>query len=130
MAPRGPWGMGTTENDGCIERLGAIRASYRVNGQAHAQAGAGWPTTPDLNDAGRRAAHEDIREEDWADPGVVVWLLRQGAVVPQRRVLAVLPPLRTYLQELKAQCAEEDTGFVYAALERDVQLLERLETPA
>ena len=78
--------MGTTENDGCIERLGAIRASYRVDGQAHAQADTGWPTTPDLNDEGKRAAHEDIHEEDWADPGVVVWLLRQGAVVPQRRV--------------------------------------------
>jgi hypothetical protein len=120
--------MGTTEIDGCISRLGAIRASYRVDGQAHAdraeEEGTGWPTTPDLNDAGKAAAHEDIAEADWVDPGVVVWLLRQGAVVPGCRVSAVLPPLKEYFTELKAQCGEEDTGFIFVQMERDVQLLE------
>ena len=121
----GCWGSHSYDNDGTMDNL-CLQDKYFVDPDDH--------TDPrnELSAEGKAFAFNDIHPSGWEDPGVAVWLVTEGAYVPEEHVRTALMCLRGCLNPQpdfwghRRELDEEDL----AVLKGEIELLERALQPA
>ena len=107
----GAWGCGSDENDETYDTIG-LSINHRIQ-------------VVEINESGRRVMAAELVNGELEHVGVVVWFIKQGALVP-------LPALREAVEKLlsekEAGGAEEwgdNTTLRLAEIDKEVALLNR-----
>jgi hypothetical protein len=118
----GCWGSSSYDNDGTMDEL-ILQDKYYVDPDDHSE----------LSAEGKAFAFNDIHPSGWEDPGVAVWLVENGAYVPEEHIRTALMCLRSFLHpqadmDLWGRAPLDEEGL--AVLKSEIKLLERALQPA